>query len=144
MPEIGRPSTSGISIFVKASHCITCQATLMVSSSPLIAALTLLTSCRLDRNADQHAGQRYLLLHQRSLPCHRECRLLTLSMSTLLTRPAQWRDGIPQGWLARDHPAWFRSTQRLKQLERTTKGQVIPGHDKITYENLISKGKTFT
>jgi len=55
-----------------------------------------------------------------------------------------WRDGIPQGWLARDHPAWFQSTQRLKQLERTTKGQVIPGHDKETYENLISKGKTYT
>ncbi|WPG97433.1 Hypothetical protein R9X50_00020800 [Acrodontium crateriforme] len=44
-----------------------------------------------------------------------------------------WRDGIPQGWLARDHPAWFRSTQRLKQLERTTKGQVIPGHDEESF-----------
>ncbi|KAK0252514.1 hypothetical protein LTS16_010806 [Friedmanniomyces endolithicus] len=44
-----------------------------------------------------------------------------------------WRDGIPQGWLARDHPAWFRSTQRLKQLVRTTRGRVIPGHDEETF-----------
>jgi len=55
-----------------------------------------------------------------------------------------WRDGIPQGWLARDHPAWFRSTQRLKHLERTTKGQVVPGHDKETYEKLISGGRAYT
>jgi hypothetical protein len=67
-----------------------------------------------------------------------------------------WRDGIPQGWLARDHPAWwvdrakssqcslltlwlsnrFRSTQRLKQLERLTKGKVIPGHDEFTFLEL--------
>ncbi|KAK0958652.1 hypothetical protein LTS01_021768 [Friedmanniomyces endolithicus] len=44
-----------------------------------------------------------------------------------------WRDGIPQGWLAREHPAWFRSTQRLKQLVRTTRGRVIPGHDEETF-----------
>ncbi|KAK4945997.1 hypothetical protein LTR10_014799 [Elasticomyces elasticus] len=55
-----------------------------------------------------------------------------------------WRDGIPQGWLARDHPAWFQSTQRLKHLERTTKGQIIPGHDKETFENMIAKGSTYT
>ncbi|KAK5123374.1 hypothetical protein LTR85_002806 [Meristemomyces frigidus] len=47
-----------------------------------------------------------------------------------------WRDGIPQGWLARDHPAWFRSTQRLKQLVRQTRGRVIPGHDEETFVNL--------
>jgi hypothetical protein len=35
--------------------------------------------------------------------------------------------------LARDHPAWFRSTQRLKLLERQTRGQVIPGHDEGTF-----------
>ncbi|KAJ9656680.1 hypothetical protein H2198_004799 [Neophaeococcomyces mojaviensis] len=55
-----------------------------------------------------------------------------------------WRDGIPQGWLARDHPAWFQSTQRLKQLQRTTRGQVIPGHDKETLENLQAQAKVFT
>ncbi|EHY58635.1 hypothetical protein HRR83_007356 [Exophiala dermatitidis] len=55
-----------------------------------------------------------------------------------------WRDGIPQGWLARDHPAWFQSTQRLKQLERTTRGQVIPGHDKETFLNLIKNGNVYT
>jgi len=50
-----------------------------------------------------------------------------------------WRDGIPQGWLARDHPAWFQSTQRLKQLERTTKGRIIPGHDEETFLQLQSE-----
>lgn len=55
-----------------------------------------------------------------------------------------WRDGIPQGWLARDHPAWFRSTQKLKQLERTTRGQVIPGHDEETFLKLQAQAKVFT
>lgn len=53
----------------------------------------------------------------------------------------QWRDGIPQGWLARDHPAWFKSTQRLKHLERTTKGRVIPGHDEETFLQLQAEVK---
>ena len=56
----------------------------------------------------------------------------------------QWRDGIPQGWLARDHPSLFRSTQRLKQLERTTRGRVIPGHDIGVFEELIREGITYT
>jgi len=55
-----------------------------------------------------------------------------------------WRDGIPQGWLARDHPAWFRSTQRLKRLEATTKGRVIPGHDKETFLALQKDGPSWT
>ncbi|KAG5985069.1 hypothetical protein E4U55_001810 [Claviceps digitariae] len=55
-----------------------------------------------------------------------------------------WRDGIPQGWLARDHPAWFRSTQRLRHLERITKGQVIPGHDKETFLALQKQARVFT
>jgi hypothetical protein len=56
----------------------------------------------------------------------------------------QWRDGIPQGWLARDHPAWFRSTQRLKHLQRQTRGRVIPGHDKETFLQLQSEKSVFT
>ncbi|KAL4761051.1 N-acyl homoserine lactonase family protein [Aspergillus foveolatus] len=55
-----------------------------------------------------------------------------------------WIDGIPQGWLARDHPAWFRSTQRLKQLQRITKGQIIPGHDETTFLELKKQAKVFT
>lgn len=55
-----------------------------------------------------------------------------------------WRDGIPQGWLARDHPAWFRSTQRLKHLERTTRGRVIPGHDEETFLALQKEKDVFT
>lgn len=56
----------------------------------------------------------------------------------------KWRDGIPQGWLARDHPAWFNSTQRLKHLERITKGRIVPGHDKETFLALQNEGGVFT
>jgi hypothetical protein len=56
----------------------------------------------------------------------------------------QWRDGIPQGWLARDHPAWFQSTQRLKRLESTTKGRVIPGHDETTFLALQKDGPSYS
>jgi len=55
-----------------------------------------------------------------------------------------WRDGIPQGWLARDHPAWFRSTQRLKQLERQTRGRVIPGHDEGTFNEIKNEKDVYT
>lgn len=56
----------------------------------------------------------------------------------------QWRDGIPQGWLARDHPAWFQSTQRLKHLVHVTKGRVVPGHDKGILLELQQQAKVFT
>ncbi|KAF2723821.1 Metallo-hydrolase/oxidoreductase [Polychaeton citri CBS 116435] len=55
-----------------------------------------------------------------------------------------WRDGIPQGWLARDHPAWFRSTQRLKQIERQTRGRVIPGHDEETFMQIKGEKEVYT
>lgn len=54
-----------------------------------------------------------------------------------------WRDSQAQGWLARDHPAWFRSQQRLKQLERLTKGRVIPGHDEGTFLALQKEKEFF-
>lgn len=56
----------------------------------------------------------------------------------------QWRDGIPQGWLARDHPSWFQSTQRLKRLESTSKARIIPGHDEGVFNLLKSEGKCWT
>lgn len=37
--------------------------------------------------------------------------------------------GIPQGWLARDHQSWFNSNQRLLLMEKTMKAKIIPGHD---------------
>ncbi|GAM91167.1 hypothetical protein ANO11243_092140 [Dothideomycetidae sp. 11243] len=55
-----------------------------------------------------------------------------------------WRDGIPQGWLARDHPAWFRSTRRLQHLQRVTQGRVIPGHDKDVFLALQAEADVFT
>jgi hypothetical protein len=42
-----------------------------------------------------------------------------------------------------DHPAWFQSTQRLKRLEATTKGRIIPGHDKETFLQLQSEIKDY-
>lgn len=100
---------------------------------------------RPDRHANQHGRQWNVPVHQRSLS--RKFRRV-LKCERVLTAPSQvienWRDGIPQGWLARDHPAWFSSTQRLKRLEATTKGRVIPGHDKETFLALQSEGSTFT
>lgn len=61
------------------------------------------------------------------------CHVKLVLIHTIMLTIPQWRDGIPQGWLARNHPEWFRSTLRLKHLERTTKGRVIPGHDKETF-----------
>ncbi|KIM88008.1 hypothetical protein PILCRDRAFT_814690 [Piloderma croceum F 1598] len=45
-------------------------------------------------------------------------------------------DGVPQGWLARDHPAWFNSYQRVKRLQHRTKGKVIMGHDSTTCDSI--------
>ncbi|CAO1614741.1 unnamed protein product [Sympodiomycopsis kandeliae] len=53
-----------------------------------------------------------------------------------------YADDVPQGWLARDHPAWFNSNQRLKRLARATNGQVFPGHDLDRIAPLL--GKSFT
>jgi len=44
--------------------------------------------------------------------------------------------GVPQGWLARDHNAWFEATARVQRLEKRTKGRVIPGHDTPTLDKL--------
>ncbi|KAK9900534.1 Metallo-hydrolase/oxidoreductase [Cystobasidium minutum MCA 4210] len=43
-----------------------------------------------------------------------------------------YEDGIPQGWLARDHPSWFNSYNKIKRLQHRTKGMVIMGHDDST------------
>ncbi|KAL4808092.1 Metallo-hydrolase/oxidoreductase [Aspergillus unguis] len=55
-----------------------------------------------------------------------------------------WRDSIPQGWLARNHPAWFQSTQRLKRLEASAKARVIPGHDESVFTELKEEGGCWT
>jgi glyoxylase-like metal-dependent hydrolase (beta-lactamase superfamily II) len=51
-------------------------------------------------------------------------------------------DGQPQGWLARDHVAWFASNSRVKRLEKATKGKIVMGHDENVATPLF--GKTFT
>jgi hypothetical protein len=38
----------------------------------------------------------------------------------------------------------FRSTQRLKHLERITRGRVVPGHDEETFLKLQSEKDVFT
>ncbi|EPQ27503.1 uncharacterized protein PFL1_05041 [Pseudozyma flocculosa PF-1] len=50
-----------------------------------------------------------------------------------------YKPGVPQGWLARDHPAWFNSNQRLQRLEKTTGGTIVPGHDLSIAQPLFGK-----
>ena len=38
----------------------------------------------------------------------------------------------------------FRSTQRLKQLVRTTRGRVIPGHDEGTFNEIKNEKEVYT
>jgi len=40
-----------------------------------------------------------------------------------------FRDGITQGYLARDHHAWFTSHNRIKRIEARFAARVIVGHD---------------
>jgi glyoxylase-like metal-dependent hydrolase (beta-lactamase superfamily II) len=39
-----------------------------------------------------------------------------------------YKGGVPQGWLARDHDAWIRSHQMIKGLARRTGAKVVLGH----------------
>ncbi|KAI4646594.1 hypothetical protein J4E93_004815 [Alternaria ventricosa] len=39
-----------------------------------------------------------------------------------------YADGVPQGWLARDHDAWVRSHQMIKGLQKRTRAKVVLGH----------------
>lgn len=41
-----------------------------------------------------------------------------------------WEEGIPQGWLARDHDDWVRSHQMIKMLQRRTNAKMVLGHCK--------------
>lgn len=47
--------------------------------------------------------------------------------------------GIPQGWLARNHQAWFNSNQRLLMMEKLQKAKIIPGHDEDIAKPLFGK-----
>jgi len=47
-----------------------------------------------------------------------------------------YRDDVPQGWLARDHDAWIRSHQKIKSLARRTGGKVVLGHCWDTIQEL--------
>lgn len=38
----------------------------------------------------------------------------------------------------------FRSTQRLKHLQRLTRGRVVPGHDEETFLALQAEKSVFT
>lgn len=51
-------------------------------------------------------------------------------------------NNMPQGHLARDHQQWWSSNQRLHRLAKTTKGRVIPGHDKGVIAPLLGKAWT--
>jgi len=47
-------------------------------------------------------------------------------------------------WNTNDISRRFRSTQRLKHLQRQTRGRVIPGHDKETFLALQAEKQVFT
>jgi len=50
---------------------------------------------------------------------------------------------VPHGWLARDHTAWVRSHEMIKQLQRMFKATMIFGHDKEVFEQLTSAKKVY-
>jgi len=45
----------------------------------------------------------------------------------------------PHGWLARDHNAWIRSHNMIKQLTRLFNATLVFGHDMECYQDLVSK-----
>jgi glyoxylase-like metal-dependent hydrolase (beta-lactamase superfamily II) len=49
-----------------------------------------------------------------------------------------YEDGQPQGWLARDHNAWFRSFQLIEQLKRNFSATLVFGHDKEVFEEIVA------
>lgn len=63
---------------------------------------------------------------------------------TTPTNPEQWIDRVPSGWLARDHVAWFRSTEKLKHIQKLTGARVVPGHDKGIFLALQGQADVFT
>lgn len=53
-----------------------------------------------------------------------------------------YEDGLPHGGLARDHNAWYKSSQMVKRLQRLYGAQLIFGHDREVALPLI-RGKPF-
>lgn len=49
----------------------------------------------------------------------------------------------PQGWLARDHDSWVRSSTMISRLQRLFKATLMYGHDKDVAEALIAKKPFF-
>ncbi|CUM67376.1 uncharacterized protein PRCAT00005070001 [Priceomyces carsonii] len=47
--------------------------------------------------------------------------------------------GHKQGWLMRDHVAWYNSTQRIRRLQRLTNATVVFGHDLLTVKTLLEE-----
>lgn len=45
-----------------------------------------------------------------------------------------YESGVPQGWLAREHNDWIRSTEKIKILQRNFAAKLIFGHCKETFE----------
>lgn len=151
----GKLLTNAQSTFVKALRCTIYPATQMVRSNTIArprATPDMVKLHRSHRHANQPPQRWDLFLHQRPLPRHRKCKSFRPLQKPIKNPPKnwktdamkKWRDGVPQGWLARDHPAWFQSTQRLKRLESTTKGRIVPGHDKETFLQLQGEKSVFS
>lgn len=47
-------------------------------------------------------------------------------------------DKVPQGWLAREHNDWVRSTSMVDRLQRMLNAKILYGHDKEVAEELMA------
>lgn len=50
-----------------------------------------------------------------------------------------YEEPTPQGWIMRDHPAWWRSWRFTKSLERRLDARVVFGHDADDLEQIRSQ-----
>lgn len=117
----------GPSIFAKASLCTICQDTLMAcvacnsiygTAGLSCLSATIATLSKTGVMAFRKDGW-LVIIRLGYAPCFRS--------------DYSYAD-IPQ----------FRSTQRLKQLVRTTRGRVIPGHDEGTFNEIKREKEVYT
>lgn len=52
-------------------------------------------------------------------------------------------DKVPQGWLAREHNDWVRSSAMVDRLQRLFNARLLYGHDKEVAEALINEKPYF-
>ncbi|GAA0964990.1 N-acyl homoserine lactonase family protein [Acrocarpospora macrocephala] len=50
-----------------------------------------------------------------------------------------YEEPIPQGWIMRDHPGWWRSWRFTKSLEQRFDARIVFGHDKDEFAKICSQ-----